>query len=221
MSDASSRLQRAMAQAVAVEKRAGVPYERIANVESTCPACQVIILPGDLIASPIVPGTSWRHLKCAVCLKCGEWLTAESECGGDCIAERVEPGEPSGSWHDLSVIFTAPTPAFARLYSEATAPEARQKLPWCRMVGVKKLAEPSRMTPVTRMRAHLQFFTANVFDPNRVSLTQEAAKNIGLLIGSEYVHWDVVKGAFDLGDVSISDEQVLSRPPAWAISRQK
>jgi hypothetical protein len=217
VSDASLRLQRAMDQDAAIKSRVNSPYERVAGVESMCPVCRVIILPGDKIASPANVVMSWRHLGCAICRQCGAWLTAEGACGDDCTVSQSKPEEPLGSWHDLSVTFTAPARAFALLYSEATAPSDQRKLLLCCLIGIRKLAEPPRATTMLLMRAHLQFFITDATSPGRGILMQEAAKNIGLILGNEYVYWDAVKVAFDIGEVSISDEQVLSRPPAWAL----
>lgn len=203
-----------MDQDEAIKSRANAPYERVASAESTCPACQIIIIPGDKIASPANRGTSWRHLGCAICRHCGAWLTPEGACATDCTAGQAE--SENGSWHDLAITFTAPARAFALLYSEASSPSGKRKLPWCRIIGVKELAKPSRATTLSLIQAHLQFHVDGASSPSRDMLMQEAAKNIGLILGNEYRYFDVTKIAYDIGDVGISSEQVLSRPPAWA-----
>lgn len=75
-----ARLRRALAQAEQLEKRADEPVERIALHPGTCLACMGVINPDDSIAG--TNKTGWKHLACAVCLACGEWLTQDGHCSG-------------------------------------------------------------------------------------------------------------------------------------------
>lgn len=210
------RLQRAMDQNDAIHARANSPYERVAGVESMCPVCRVIILPGDKIASPANVVMSWRHLGCAICRQCGAWLNAEGTCGASCGAVQAESAEPLGSWWDASVTFTAPSRAFYQFCHECTTPVGQQKLPWCRVISIKELIKPPRATTLAMLQAHLQFFVEDAPQPGRETLVREAAKNLGVILGNEYDHWEVKKVACDLGDVGISNEVMLDRAPAWA-----
>jgi hypothetical protein len=201
-----------MEEATSIEKRAGEPEERIASLPGACPACSLSILPGDRIASSPATGTGWRHLKCAICQKCGAWLAADGSCSSDCGAVQAEPEQ--SAWLDISCTTSLPERAIRLL-----SPSSSVKLLHCRILAVTKVARPQPATTMAAVRVHLQILIKDAPNPGRDTVTREVAKAIGTLIGNVYDGveiWRVNEVGYDMGAVEIEDERRLTRAPAWA-----
>jgi hypothetical protein len=199
-----------MDQVPSIEMRDGDPKESIASLPGTCPSCSLSILPGDLIASSPSTLLGWRHLSCAICLKCGAWLTSESVCSNDCTAGQAEPD--TGSWHDVACTIWMP-PAAIRLLAPSQAGGRPQ---WFRIASVKEMDTPQKATTLSKVRVHLQMYTEDAPDPTYGTLATYAAKAVGICVGNVYNYFDATEVAYDIGGITIEDRQLLSRKPAWA-----
>lgn len=214
------RLERAQAQRASIDSRSSTPYERVASVGSLCPACGITIIFGDRIASPVMPGTSWRHLSCAICRHCGAWLNTDGACSDDCTAGQAEPEAAAGTWHDAVAVLLVPEESIHYLHREVAPPYGEEKLPYCRIISCRHEAAipPSTMALA---RVHLQIRLDATY--TKELLTRMAGVAIGRILGNDYDMRDIETGKFglstiacNLGPVTLENEQQLSRKPAWA-----
>jgi hypothetical protein len=205
-----SRLKRAFEQSPSIESREGEPVERVASLPGVCSVCSLQISPGDLIASTPATSLGWRHLKCAICGRCGAWLAADGVCSSDCTAGQNEPD--TGSWHDVSCTVWIPRRAVRLL-----APSQNHRRPgWFHIIKVTNIEPPAKATTLTKVRVHLQMRIEDAPDPSPEVLTRCAAKAIGIGVGNTYNFFEPEEIAYDIGGITIEDWQKLSRKPPWA-----